>query len=208
MFNSSHKNITNLTHLFLQPSNSTHRQYEALRAYFVEGLSNKEAARRFGYTEGSFRVLVHEFRQNPHRRFFLPPAKGPHSAPKKDMARQRIIELRKGNLSIYDISSILDKDGHKKKKRHPKGTEFERFTAEDGTEMLRIIYGRPSASLGQLTSTLLGKINDWHDALADVKSMILVYQKIIEILHANRNVDIADLQAGEIKRYKRYRGHS
>jgi len=113
MFNSSHKNITNLTHLFLQPSNSTHRQYEALRAYFVQGLPSKEAAKRFGYKEGSFRVLVHEFRQNPHRQFFLPPAKGPHKAPKKDVAHGRVIALRKENLSIYDISKVLDKEGHK-----------------------------------------------------------------------------------------------
>jgi len=113
MFKSSHKNITNLTHAFLQPSNSTHRQYEALRAYFVEGLPSKVAARRFGYTEGSFRVLVHQFRQNPHRPFFLPPAKGPHKAPKKDTARQRVIALRKENLSIYDISRALEKQGHK-----------------------------------------------------------------------------------------------
>jgi transposase len=113
MFNSSDTKITNLTHAFLQPSNSTHRQYEALRAYFVEGLPSKEAARRFGYTEGSFRVLVHQFRQNPHRPFFLPPAKGPHKAPKKDTARQRVIALRKENLSIYDISRALEKQGHK-----------------------------------------------------------------------------------------------
>ena len=113
MFKGTPKKITKLAHFFLQPSNSTHRQYEALRAYFVEGLSNKEAARRFGYTEGSFRVLVHEFRQNPHRQFFLPPAKGPHKAPKKDVARERVIALRKENLSIYDISKVLDKEGHK-----------------------------------------------------------------------------------------------
>jgi transposase len=113
MFNSSYKKITNLAHVFLQPSNSTHRQYEALRAYFVEGLPSKEAARRFGYSEGSFRVLVHEFRQNPHRQFFLPPAKGPHRAPKKDTLRQRVMALRKQNLSIYDISRVLDTQGYR-----------------------------------------------------------------------------------------------
>lgn len=112
MLNSSRNKLTKLAHFFLEPSNSTHRQYEALRAYFVEGLSNKEAAKRFGYTEGSFRVLVHEFRQNPHRQFFLPPAKGPHKAPKKDKVREKVIALRKENLSIYDISDILKTKGH------------------------------------------------------------------------------------------------
>jgi transposase len=113
MFNSSQKKITNLSNVFLQPSNSTHRQYEALRSYFVEGLSNKEAARRFGYTEGSFRVLVHEFRQNSQRQFFLPPAKGPHKAPKKESVRGKVISLRKENFSIYDIAKALDTEGYK-----------------------------------------------------------------------------------------------
>lgn len=99
--------------MFLQPSNSTHRQYEALRAYFVESLPSKEAARRFGYTEGSFRVLVHEFRHNPYRQFFIPPAKGPQKALKKDTVRQRVVALRKGNLSIYDISRVLESEKHK-----------------------------------------------------------------------------------------------
>jgi transposase len=113
MLNSSRKKLTNLTRFFLEPANSTHRQYEALRAYFLEGLSSKEAAKRFGYTEGSFRVLVHQFRQNPNRQFFLPPTKGPHKAPKKDKARGQVIALRKENLSIYDISKVLDTRGHR-----------------------------------------------------------------------------------------------
>lgn len=113
MFKSSQKNITKLAQIFLEPYNSTHRQYEALRAYFVEGLPSKEAARRFGYTDGSFRILVHEFRQNPHRQFFLPPAKGPHKAPKKDRVRESILTLRKENLSIYDISKVLETQGHR-----------------------------------------------------------------------------------------------
>ena len=105
--------LTDVAALFLQPSNSTQRQYEALRAYFVEGLSNKEAARRFGYTEGSFRVLVHDFRQNPNRPFFLPPSRGPQKAPKKDKVREQVIALRKQNLSIYDISRVLETKGRK-----------------------------------------------------------------------------------------------
>lgn len=105
------KKITPLTEPFLQPVNATHRQYEALRAYFVDGLPSAQAAARFGYTPGSFRVLVHEFRQNPERAFFLTPAKGPQTAPKKDRLRDRVIALRKQNLSIYDISGILRDEG-------------------------------------------------------------------------------------------------
>lgn len=91
----------NLTKFFLEPANSTHRQYEALRAYYVEGLSSAEAAKRFGYTPGSFRVLCHEFRRNPQREFFQPPATGPQTSPKVDKVRQAVIALRKQNLSEY-----------------------------------------------------------------------------------------------------------
>ena len=113
MLNSSQKDLTSWARAFLEPVNATHRQYEALRAFFVDGVTSKEAARMFGYTEGSFRVLAHQFRQNPNRQFFLPPSKGPHAAPKKDRVRETVITLRKQNLSIYDISDVLAKEGHK-----------------------------------------------------------------------------------------------
>ena len=112
MFTSKAKKLTDLSQVFLEPTNATQRQYEALRAFFVEGIPSAEVARSFGYTPGSFRVLVHQFRQNPRRDFFLTPAKGPHSAPKTDPLRDRIIALRKQNLSIYDISRNLAHQGH------------------------------------------------------------------------------------------------
>jgi hypothetical protein len=112
MFTSEPKKLTDISRVFLEPSNATHRQYEALRAFFVDGLPGAEVARRFGYTPGSFRVLVHQFRQNPRRDFFLTPAKGPHSAPKSDPLRDRILAMRKQNLSIYDISRNLAHQGH------------------------------------------------------------------------------------------------
>jgi len=100
-----------LTKVFLEPANSTHRQYEALRAYYVEGLSSAEAAKRFGYTPGSFRVLCHEFRRNSQREFFRPPAKGPQASPKVDKVREAVMALRKQNRSIYDISRALEEAG-------------------------------------------------------------------------------------------------
>lgn len=96
---------------FLEPSNPTHRQYEALRAYFVEGLAPAEVAKRFGYTPGTFRVMASQFRADPHRSFFVPTKRGPQCSPKRDQTREDVIALRKQNLSIYDIADALDKDG-------------------------------------------------------------------------------------------------
>jgi Transposase DDE domain len=112
MFISTGKPLTELERVFLEPTDPTHRQYEALRAYFVEGLPSQEVAKRFGYTPGSFRVLCHQFRQHPHRAFFLQPHKGPHRAPKRDPVRDQVIALRKQNFSIYDISETLKAEGH------------------------------------------------------------------------------------------------
>lgn len=107
--------VTKLAATFLEPANATHRQYEALRAYFVDGLPSNEAARRFGYSTGGFRVLCHHFRQNPKRKFFLEPAKGPKPSRPKDDVRTQIIAMRKQrNLSIYEISEALKKLGRRR----------------------------------------------------------------------------------------------
>ena len=81
--------------------------YEALRAYFVQGLPSFEAARLFGYTVNSFRVLCHQFRRDSDPVFFASPKKGPSFQPKKSAARDMIVDLRKRNHSVYEISEIL-----------------------------------------------------------------------------------------------------
>lgn len=97
-----------LAQAFLVPQNSSQRQYEALRAYFVEQAPGPEVARRFGYTIGSFHQLVHQFRANPQRQFFAePPRPGVKAS---EAVRRRIVLLRKQNLSIYDISNALKKE--------------------------------------------------------------------------------------------------
>jgi len=111
MCNSKAKHVTAVATYFLQPASPAHRRYEALRAFFVEGLTSAQAARRFGYSPGSFRVLCHHFRKHPHRQFFRTPTKGPATRPGKSKLRQRIIDLRKKNLSIYDIAKVLAADG-------------------------------------------------------------------------------------------------
>lgn len=97
-----------LAQIFLAPQNATQRQYEALRAYFVECRPGPEVAHRYGYTLGSLHQLIHQFRRQPRRPFFVDaPRPG---AKADDTIRQRIIQLRKQNLSIYDISEALKKE--------------------------------------------------------------------------------------------------
>ena len=84
--------------------------YEAMRAYFVEGRASADAARAFGYTPGSFKVLCHHFRRDPAPVFFVSPPRGQQTQPKKSAAKRRIIELRKANHSIYEISEILKEE--------------------------------------------------------------------------------------------------
>src|SRR5664280_1883736 len=103
---SSPDSLTPETRFFLEPASPAQRQYEALRAYFVEGVSSADVSQRFGYTRGSFRVLCHHFRRSKPD-FFRELKHGPHTQPKKDAVRELILGMRKQNLSIYDIESAL-----------------------------------------------------------------------------------------------------
>ena len=65
-------------------STTFHRQYEALRAVFVDGLRQDEVADRYGYTHGSLRQLVHQFRTairsgSPPPFFKSPSSAGPRT---------------------------------------------------------------------------------------------------------------------------------
>lgn len=94
----------------MEPASTAQRQYEALRAYFVECLPSPQVAKNFGYSPGSFRVLCHHFRKEKPD-FFRERRPGPQSQPKKDAARQLIVALRKQNHSVYDIERLLKEKG-------------------------------------------------------------------------------------------------
>jgi hypothetical protein len=116
VYNGEAEQLTEVERAFLEPVNATHRQYEALRAYFVDKIPSKQAAARFGYTPGSFRVLCHEFRADPSRPFFLPEraqAKAGADKPvtKTSRRRAKVVALRKQNLSVYDIAAALAEAG-------------------------------------------------------------------------------------------------
>src|SRR6266851_968896 len=105
------KDISQLRHFFLEPRLPKHRQYEALRAYIVEGRPPKEVARTFGYSLNSFHVLCHHFRRETDPPFFISPRRGPQAQPKKSAALDLIVQLRKQNYSVYEISHTLKERG-------------------------------------------------------------------------------------------------
>jgi hypothetical protein len=100
---------------FHSPREPLHRQYEALRAFFVDHLPSAEAAQRFGYSSGSFRVLCHQFRHDPEKRaaFFRQLLPGRRPAPARDPVRDLVVAMRKRNLSVYDIQRDLAETGHR-----------------------------------------------------------------------------------------------
>ena len=85
--------------------------YEALRAYFFDGHPSHEVARAFGYSPGAFRVLCQQFRRDGAPQFFGAAARGPRTQPKKSRALEVVLQLRKQNHSVYEISEALKEQG-------------------------------------------------------------------------------------------------
>lgn len=103
--------ITDCQNFFREPTTARQRQYEALRAYFLEGKPSAEVARQFGYTSGSFRILCHHFRRGELPDFFATPRPGPREQPRKSRALEEVVALRKRNYSVYEISQALKEKG-------------------------------------------------------------------------------------------------
>ncbi len=94
---------------FTAPEQVNHRRYEALRAYFVDGLTHEQAGARFGYTRWAMINLVRDWRSGKLTLFAPPrkPGPAPGTAPAKERVRGRVIELRREGLSTYEISARL-----------------------------------------------------------------------------------------------------
>ena len=99
--------LTSIRRFFLEPATAKQRQYEALRAFYIDEEPSAAVAARFGYRPGSFRMLCHEFRHDLRREFFLSSHPGPVPAARNNPARDRVVALRKLNHSIYEISELL-----------------------------------------------------------------------------------------------------
>src|SRR5204863_9585709 len=101
------KNLSECRRFFLEPANSKHRMYEALRAYFVDELPSAKVADSFNYSPGSFQVLCHHFGRDADPNIFVATRPERRSQPKKSAARDLIVRVRKQNHSVYEISDAL-----------------------------------------------------------------------------------------------------
>lgn len=102
---------------FKYPKATTHKHYEALRAYYLEGMSAAQVAQRFGYTLSSFYSLNRDFKQQleqpeSSQGFFVTAPRGRKPKDETGKIEQLIIELRKQYLSVPDIKAILDSLEH------------------------------------------------------------------------------------------------
>src|SRR5437016_8457471 len=103
--------LTECQRFFEEPATVRQRQYEALRAYFLEEVPSAEAARSSGYSPGAFRVPCHAFRRGQLPDFFATGHAGRREQPRKNRAHEQIVALRKRNYSVYEISQALKDQG-------------------------------------------------------------------------------------------------
>lgn len=64
---------------FLRPRSTSHRRYEALRAFFIEGRPSADVALQFGYKPAALKVLISRFRHDI-RGQEIPPFSSPMAA--------------------------------------------------------------------------------------------------------------------------------
>ena len=105
-----------LKEYFLTPQNQKQKEYEALRAFFVDGLSANEAARKFGFGLHRFYSLTKSFRKelrmsDERDSFFIVRKKGRKFKDSEGELKKLILNCRKQYLSVPDIKATLDAKG-------------------------------------------------------------------------------------------------
>ena len=98
---------------FTIPQSTAQKQYEALRAFYLDGRSAAQVAEQFGYTISSFYALNRDFKQRlknseSSAQFFVSPTAGRKAKDTMGQVESLIIKLRKQYLSVPEIKAQLD----------------------------------------------------------------------------------------------------
>ncbi len=124
---------------FTAPTEPNQRRYEALRAYFVEQTTLAEAGARSGYTRASMASLLRDFRAGKVQMFAAPAKPGPKSAPAKDRARARVVELRREGLSVTRLRGPVPPARSRSRPRVTTARSSERVTSAGPN--IRVVSG-------------------------------------------------------------------
>ena len=98
---------------YFKKKSTTQKKYEVMKAFYQDGMEAKDVAEKFGYTIHAVYTLTKKFRKDLEENpdvdpFFVTPKKGrpfkDNSSPLIDL----IVSLRKKNLSVPEIKSIID----------------------------------------------------------------------------------------------------
>ncbi len=108
---------------FSGPTSTAQKQYEALRAFFLEKHTAEEVAEKFGYTLSTFYSLSRDFRNflkdsSTEDMFFLSKKPGRREKDTEGSITALIVNLRKKYLSVADIKAITDSRGYNLSERY------------------------------------------------------------------------------------------
>jgi len=103
---------------FHSSQNIAHKRYEALRAYFVDGVNAHTVAKRFGYTHRGFTTLITHFNKKlesgtADTMFFVETVRGRKKSAEIASFHDIIIQMRQTNHSVDEIKTLLDSKGFK-----------------------------------------------------------------------------------------------
>jgi transposase len=103
---------TNPADYFMSVANPMHRQYLALRMFFVDGCSAEQIASKFGYTVSTVYTYIRNFKETlalgNHEPFFKETKVGRKKLDHGGETNKQIIAYRKKYMSVPEIKAALD----------------------------------------------------------------------------------------------------
>ena len=106
----------NIKNYFKHPKKRQQVYYEALRMHFFEETPLEKVALRMGLSYSYLKKIKYESQkliESGIDPFFTDIKYGPKIRHKGEPLKEKILQLRKNNLSIIDIKAILEAQGHK-----------------------------------------------------------------------------------------------
>ena len=118
------KSTSSFKEYFSNPANTKHKQYESLRAFFLENLPAPIIAEKYGYTVNTLYSMIRDFKlmakagEIADDPFFKSKKLGRREMDKEGAIKQTIIRLRKQYISVPDIKVMLDAQNHTVSERY------------------------------------------------------------------------------------------